>query len=126
MERAFERIATELREGEVVCIFPEGKLTSHGELNTFRAGIERIVRETPVPVVPMVLTGLWGSMFSRKERSRTVPLPRTFRPRLHLEIGEPLAPGQVTAAGLEQVVSGLLAAPTQPGAARKLDVAPAP
>ena len=52
MERAFDRIAEELRAGEIVCIFPEGKF-------------ERIIQQTPVPVVPMALEGLWGSMFSR-------------------------------------------------------------
>ena len=53
------------RNGEIVGIFPEGRLTRSGELNPFRPGIERIVAETPVPVVPMALHGLWGSFFSR-------------------------------------------------------------
>ncbi|WP_043178756.1 1-acyl-sn-glycerol-3-phosphate acyltransferase, partial [Pseudomonas aeruginosa] len=64
-ERAFQRIADYLRDGELVCIFPEGKLTADGEMNEFRAGIERIIEETPVPVIPMALQGLWGSFFSR-------------------------------------------------------------
>ncbi|MGK7635297.1 1-acyl-sn-glycerol-3-phosphate acyltransferase, partial [Salmonella enterica] len=54
-----------VRDGELVCIFPEGKLTADGEMNEFRAGIERIIEETPVPVIPMALQGLWGSFFSR-------------------------------------------------------------
>jgi 1-acyl-sn-glycerol-3-phosphate acyltransferase len=107
MERAFERIAEELRAGEVVCIFPEGKLTSTGEMNPFRSGIERIVHETPVPVVPMALAGLWGSMFSRKDRG--TKLPQRFRAKLRLEIGEPVPAQQVTAADLEQRVRKLLA-----------------
>jgi hypothetical protein len=108
MERAFERIAEELRAGEVVCIFPEGKLTADGAMNPFRAGIERIVRETPVPVVPMALAGLWGSMFSRKDRG--TKLPQRFRARLRLEVGEPVPPEQVSAALLEQRVRELLSA----------------
>ncbi|WP_174190394.1 1-acyl-sn-glycerol-3-phosphate acyltransferase, partial [Klebsiella pneumoniae] len=52
-ERAFQRIADYLGDGELVCIFPEGKLTADGEMNEFRAGIERIIEETPVPVIPM-------------------------------------------------------------------------
>ena len=107
MERAFERIAEELRAGEVVCIFPEGKLTATGEMNPFRPGIERIVRETPVPVVPMALAGLWGSMFSRKDRG--TKLPQRFRAKLRLEIGDPVPAAQVSAADLEQRVRGLLA-----------------
>lgn len=107
MERAFTRIAEELRAGEVVCIFPEGKLTGSGEMNPFRPGIERIVRETPVPVVPMALSGLWGSMWSRKDRG--TKLPQRFRAKLRLEIGEPVPPAEVTAAELEQRVRALLA-----------------
>ncbi|GAB6389635.1 MFS transporter [Stutzerimonas marianensis] len=63
--QAFERISRYLEEGELVCIFPEGKLTSDGEMNEFKAGVERILQANPVPVVPMALGGLWGSFFSR-------------------------------------------------------------
>ncbi|NKQ12880.1 MFS transporter [Pseudomonas sp. SST3] len=62
---AFERIGRYLSNGEVVCIFPEGKLTTDGEMNEFKAGVERILEANPVPVVPMALRGLWGSFFSR-------------------------------------------------------------
>ena len=64
-ERAFARIAQYLAAGEVVCIFPEGKLTGDGEIDVFRGGISRILEETPVPVIPLALQGLWGSFFSR-------------------------------------------------------------
>ncbi|WP_339463480.1 MFS transporter [Pseudomonas sp. EA_105y_Pfl2_R69] len=64
-DAAFKKIAEYLRNGEVVCIFPEGKLTGDGELNEFKNGIERIIAENPVPVIPMALQGLWGSFFSR-------------------------------------------------------------
>lgn len=62
---AFERVSRYLSKGEVVCIFPEGKLTADGEINEFKAGVERILEANPVPVVPMALRGLWGSFFSR-------------------------------------------------------------
>ena len=122
MERAFDRIAAELREGEIVCIFPEGKLTKSGEMNPFRGGIERIVRETPVPVVPMALAGLWGSMFSRKDPGRRFKLPRAFRSPLCLTIGEPVPAAEVSAATLEARVRALLesaqaALPDGPGGA---------
>jgi len=125
MERAFERIAAELGEGEVVCIFPEGKLTKDGAMNPFKGGIERILRETPVPVVPMALHGLWGSMFSRARREGPVKLPRAFRPQLSLVIGEPVPPEQASAAALEQRVRELLVhaggAPSQVSAATAAD-----
>nr|WP_314876214.1 MFS transporter [uncultured Pseudomonas sp.] len=64
-ERAFARIAQYLEAGELVCIFPEGKLTADGEIDEFKGGVTRILRETPVPVIPLALQGLWGSFFSR-------------------------------------------------------------
>jgi 1-acyl-sn-glycerol-3-phosphate acyltransferase len=126
MERAFLRIAEELRAGEIVCIFPEGKLTASGELNTFRGGIERIIRETPVPVVPMALTGLWGSMFSRKDPQHGLKLPRQFRSRLRLAIGELVPATQVSAADLEQRVRALLASDPDQPAAPKVAIASTP
>ena len=59
-------IARALRDGDLVAIFPEGRITDTGELYPFRPGIKRILDATPVPVVPMALRGLWGSFFSRK------------------------------------------------------------
>jgi len=64
-EQAFRKIAQYLQEGELVCIFPEGKLTTDGEINEFKGGLSRILQETPVPVIPLALQGLWGSFFSR-------------------------------------------------------------
>ena len=67
LERAFDEVAQALREGDLVCIFPEGRITDTGELYPFRPGIKRILETTPVPVVPIALRGLWGSFFSRKD-----------------------------------------------------------
>jgi 1-acyl-sn-glycerol-3-phosphate acyltransferase len=109
MEKAFATIAEELRAGEVVCIFPEGKITKTGELNAFKSGIERIVRETPVPVVPMALSGLWGSVFSRKDGPALHKMPRRFRAHLRLTIGDLVPAEQVTSELLETRVRELLA-----------------
>jgi 1-acyl-sn-glycerol-3-phosphate acyltransferase len=76
VERAFDMISETLRSGGVVCIFPEGEITYTGGLGRFRPGIEWILKRDPVPVVPMALSGLWGSVFSRKDRKsplRMVP-----------------------------------------------------
>jgi 1-acyl-sn-glycerol-3-phosphate acyltransferase len=109
LEKAFERVAAELRDGELVCIFPEGKLTADGSMNPFKAGIERIIRDTPVPVIPMALDGLWGSMFSRKDGGAMSRPPRRFRAKLRLVVGKPVAPSAVTAAVLETRVKDMLA-----------------
>src|SRR5947207_1603031 len=69
-ERAFEAAANALNAGEIVGIFPEGKITDTGELNPFRPGLQRILEHAPVPVVPMALRGLWGSFFSRSYQGK--------------------------------------------------------
>jgi 1-acyl-sn-glycerol-3-phosphate acyltransferase len=91
-ERAFQTVAAELRDGNLVCIFPEGRLTSDGEIGAFRTGMMRILQETPVPVIPMALTGLWDSMFSRKYPRVWQRWPRRFWPKIGLTVGEPVPP----------------------------------
>jgi 1-acyl-sn-glycerol-3-phosphate acyltransferase len=106
MEKAFIDIAQALHEGELVCIFPEGRLTRTGEMSEFRGGIARIVERSKVPVIPMALRGLWGSVFSRDPSNvfeRT--FARGWRSRLALVVGRPVPPQQVTPEGLyEQVL----------------------
>ncbi len=106
-ERAFVRIREELEAGEVVCIFPEGKLTEDGEVDEFRAGIEKIVADYPVPVIPMALSGLWGSFFSHKDGKALTRLPRRFWSRIKLAVGDAVAPEQVRAGDLRERVQAL-------------------
>ena len=65
LQKALEQISSELKEGEVVIIFPEGTLTRDGKLNPFRPGIQKMIDKDPVPVVPVTLKNLWGSFFCR-------------------------------------------------------------
>jgi len=107
MEAAFDRIAAELVAGEVVCIFPEGAITNDGRMNRFRPGVEKIVKRTPVPVVPMAIVGMWGSFFSR---AGGPAMRRPFRrvwSKIQVVIGTPVAPQAVTADGLGQRVADL-------------------
>jgi len=106
-ERAFVRIREELEAGEVVCIFPEGKLTEDGEVAEFRAGIEKIVADYPVPVIPMALSGLWGSFFSHKGGKALTRLPSRFWSRIKLAVGDAVAPEQVRADDLRERVMTL-------------------
>ncbi len=107
LEEAFDKIATALDEGEVVCIFPEGKLTRDGEMSPFKTGIEKIIRRTPVPVIPMALCGLWGSFFSLKYGRAMSKLPRKFSRRIGLVCGAPMAPKNVTAVSLQSRIREL-------------------
>jgi 1-acyl-sn-glycerol-3-phosphate acyltransferase len=87
-EDAFEAAATALRDGELVCIFPEGRLTPDGEIHEFRPGLTRILKETPVPVIPMALAGLWGSMFSRQGKKPWQRMPKKLWHRVIVNGGD--------------------------------------
>jgi hypothetical protein len=105
-ERAFAEAADALAAGEIVCIFPEGRITDTGELNAFRPGLQRILERTPVPVVPMALRGLWGSFFSRYPGKAMRRLRGLFS-RIALVAGAPLAPERATPETLQQTVLAL-------------------
>ncbi|WP_440057691.1 MFS transporter [Pseudomonas fragariae (ex Marin et al. 2024)] len=103
-EKSFKRIAQYLAEGELVCIFPEGKLTTDGEINGFKNGMSRIIQETPVPVIPLALQGLWGSFFSR-DPSKT--LFRRLWSRVVLVAGSPIAADVATPVDVREEVKAL-------------------
>ena len=107
LERAYDRVARYLEEGEVVGIFPEGKLTADGEIGPFKAGIEQIIQRTPAPVVPMALRGLWGSFFSRRYGKAMSHFPRRFWSRIELTVGEPIPAQRATSALLRERVAAL-------------------
>jgi 1-acyl-sn-glycerol-3-phosphate acyltransferase len=91
-EQAFEAAAAALRDGELVCIFPEGRLTPDGQIHDFRPGLTRILTETPVPVIPMALAGLWGSMFSRQGKKPWQRMPKKLWHRVIVNVGATLTP----------------------------------
>ncbi|MDG4597191.1 MAG: MFS transporter [Candidatus Contendobacter sp.] len=107
LEQAYDRVARYLEEGEVVGIFPEGKLTGDGEIGPFKAGIEQIIQRTPAPVVPMALRGLWGSFFSRRYGKAMSHFPRRFWSRIELAVGEPIPAQRATSALLREQVAAL-------------------
>ncbi|HZZ11998.1 MAG TPA: MFS transporter [Paraburkholderia sp.] len=108
LARAYERCAQALAEGDLVCIFPEGKLTRTGEMNPFRHGVSEIVRRTPAPVIPMALRGLWGSVFSRGNDAHWPrPIRKGVMSRLTLAVGEPMDPAQATPEALQRIVTEL-------------------
>jgi len=106
-ERAYGEVAAALAAGEIVGIFPEGRLTHTGEMNAFRPGVQRIVAATPVPVVPMALRGLWGSFFSRSHRGSAMRRMRGIFSRISLVAGPPLRPADATLEALFRQVRAL-------------------
>jgi 1-acyl-sn-glycerol-3-phosphate acyltransferase len=120
-ERAFGQAAQVLHEGELLMIFPEGAITRDGQLQPFRGGISKIIRQASqsgldVPVVPMALTNLWGSFFSRIEvrNGRHVAMARPFRRgwfnRISLNVGPAVRGEDTLPEALHQRVAQLLLA----------------
>ncbi|MEN1958760.1 MFS transporter [Luteimonas sp. MJ246] len=113
MQRAFDGIDAALAEGELVLIFPEGRLTSDGGIARFKSGVERILERRPVPVVPMALRGMWSSMWSRRSPSAAsgrlglMRVPRRFRAHVAVIAGAPVPGREADAAMLEARVRAL-------------------
>jgi 1-acyl-sn-glycerol-3-phosphate acyltransferase len=108
MERAFVEIEQALAAGELIGIFPEGRITDTGDINPFRPGISRILASSPVPVVPLALRGLWDSFFSRKGGPAMTD-PGRLRPfrKIALVAGHAVAPAEATPEHLQQIVLAL-------------------
>jgi len=104
LERAYDDIAAALADGQLVCIFPEGQLTRDGEIGKFRPGVSRILERTPVSVIPMALSGLWRSIFSRNRDKWKVAV---LFPSVSLAAGPALAPSDASPEALHAVIRRL-------------------
>jgi 1-acyl-sn-glycerol-3-phosphate acyltransferase len=104
LKKAFDDIDQALSDGNLVCIFPEGKLTSDGSMRTFRDGVEKILERRSVPVIPMALQGLWGSAFSRQRTNIFYRLYKGFKSSIGLVVGDLVEPQDVSAKMLQDRV----------------------
>ncbi len=106
LEMAYRRIHQVLESGDVLGIFPEGRITDDGNIQPFKPGVEKIISEKPVAVTPIALCHLWGSLFSRRD-----PLhkrrPYKLWAHIELRIGPPIPAEEVTAARLQEEVQRL-------------------
>jgi 1-acyl-sn-glycerol-3-phosphate acyltransferase len=112
-EQAFERARQVLKDGDLLCLFPEGAITRNGQMQPFKGGIMKILETNPVPVVPSALHNLWGSYFSRIDGvAMSTPFRRGVFNRVGLVVGEAMAPQDVTLEGLQVRVQALLDEPS--------------
>ncbi|KQW45568.1 MULTISPECIES: MFS transporter [unclassified Roseateles] len=110
-EAAFAAARAVLKDGEMVCIFPEGGITRDGTLQPFKGGVMKLIDGLPdVPVIPMALGNLWGSYFSRVEGGKAMsrPLRRGFWSRVSLNVGSALPAATMSPDALRERVAGLL------------------
>jgi acyl-[acyl-carrier-protein]-phospholipid O-acyltransferase/long-chain-fatty-acid--[acyl-carrier-protein] ligase len=97
------RLAAEMiRDGEIVCVFPEGELTRSGVLGGLHRGYELIARQAEAPVVPVWLDQLWGSIFSFQGGRFFRKWPRQFPYRATVEFGEALSPNDADVATVRE------------------------
>ncbi|MGV8922390.1 MAG: MFS transporter [Thermomonas sp.] len=113
MQRAFDEVDAALADGELVCIFPEGALTKDGEIAAFKSGVEKILARAndagrPVPVVPLALRNMWGSLWSKRDsRLGRMRVPHRFRAHVEVMAGAAVDGREATAELLEAKVRGL-------------------
>jgi acyl-[acyl-carrier-protein]-phospholipid O-acyltransferase/long-chain-fatty-acid--[acyl-carrier-protein] ligase len=87
---SFKRINELLRNGEVVCLFPEGAISRNGQLGEFRKGFEKTVEDVDGIILPFYLRGLWGSRFSRASEKLQEGRNPSYRGNVIVAFGEPM------------------------------------
>lgn len=104
---AIRTTAQVLKAGEVVCVFPEGELTRTGNLQGLRKGFELMARQGEVPVVPVFLDSLWGSLFSFSQGRYFWKRPQRFPYPAFVHFGKPIAADKVNAVVARQALLNL-------------------
>jgi acyl-[acyl-carrier-protein]-phospholipid O-acyltransferase/long-chain-fatty-acid--[acyl-carrier-protein] ligase len=92
MIRSLHVASEALRNGEIVCIFAEGQITRTGQLLPFRRGLERIMKGVDVPIIPVNLDGVWGSIFSFERGRFLWKMPRRIPYPVTVSFGTPMPP----------------------------------
>lgn len=105
MMRSLKVASDAARDGELVCIFPEGGISKNGQLKPFQRGVMRILDKAKVPIIPVYIDGMWGSIFSYR-RKLIWRKPDKFRSRVDITYGKPLEEIH-EASQLQQVVQEL-------------------
>jgi acyl-[acyl-carrier-protein]-phospholipid O-acyltransferase/long-chain-fatty-acid--[acyl-carrier-protein] ligase len=103
---ALARARAELEAGHVVCIFAEGAISRTGNLLPFKRGLEHIVQGLDVPIIPVYLDRVWGSVFSFKRGSPSWRLPERLPYPVTVAFGQPL-PSTASAADVRQAIANL-------------------
>src|SRR6201981_1651775 len=103
MIHALREATKALQDSELVCIFPEGQMTRIGQMMPFLRGMERILKGLEVPVIPMHIDGIWGSIFSFSGGKFFWKWPRRIPYPVRVTFGKPL-PATVTSTEARQAV----------------------
>jgi acyl-[acyl-carrier-protein]-phospholipid O-acyltransferase/long-chain-fatty-acid--[acyl-carrier-protein] ligase len=94
---AIETAVDALAQGDVVCLFPEGALTRTATLQKLNRGYELIARKARVPVMPVWLENVWGSVFSFYGGHFFWKVPRFLPLKVWIYFGAPMTATDATA-----------------------------
>jgi len=94
---AIRSVAAALKEGQIVCLFPEGQITRHGMFNELRKGFELMARQGDAQVVPVYLEGIYGSIFSFEGGTFFNKWPKALRYPVGVHFGQPMPARAATA-----------------------------
>ena len=89
--QALKHARNELDKGQVVCIFAEGSISRTGRVMPFKRGFEKIVEGTNIPIIPVHLDQLWGSIFSFKDGRFFWKWPKQLSYPVTVSFGAPLS-----------------------------------
>lgn len=91
---AMQQVSELLRQGKVVCVFPEGAISHSGQLAPFKRGFEKAAQAAEgsnACILPFYLRGLWGSRFSRSNARPKMTNRAGWRRDVIVAFGEELA-----------------------------------
>ncbi|MEO1856850.1 MAG: MFS transporter [Rubritalea sp.] len=99
--------AEAVKEGAVVCIFPEGQLTRSAAMTELKRGFEMIARKAKCPVMPVYMDGLWGSIFSFERGRLFKKIPYSVPYGVTVAWGEPELPRMASAVAMRKALHQL-------------------
>src|SRR5262249_22471923 len=82
-----------LAEGHVVCSLAEGAISRTGNMLPFKRGLEKIVGGSEVPIIPVHLDRMWGSIFSFEGGKFFWKWPKRIPYRVTVSFGNPMPSG---------------------------------
>ena len=107
LEEAFQNISNELKRGSVLGIFPEGFITTDGEIRRFQPGLSKIQKSDPCTVLPVHLGGLWGSVFSYHGGRMFSKLPKLKRRGVRIRVGKPIHIDHYSIQKVEEIIRSM-------------------
>ena len=104
---AIRTVAEALKEGQLICLFPEGQISRCGPMNELRKGFELMARQAGAPVVPVYMDGLWGSIASYYSGKLLSHWPKPVRYPVTVCFGEPIEAKEAKSAKVREAVHAL-------------------